>query len=72
MIIRDAVEVRLRMLIPYIEQWPQVGISLNDYYGNWISVFFFLASDMEHNILLDLHNCSLLPFAGHGFDVAAL
>ena len=24
MIIRDAVEVRLRMLIPYIGQWPQV------------------------------------------------
>ena len=24
MIIRDAVEIRLRMLIPYIDQWPQV------------------------------------------------
>ncbi|KAK2553104.1 Ubiquinone biosynthesis protein COQ9-A [Acropora cervicornis] len=31
-IIRDAVEVRLRMLIPYIEQWPQaMGLMLLPY-----------------------------------------
>lgn len=41
-IIRDAVEVRLRMLIPYIEQWPQVGISLNDIMGIGYQSFSFL------------------------------
>ena len=31
MIIRDALEVRLRMLIPYIDLWPQVRVLSIDY-----------------------------------------